>query len=208
MYTDVTLVINKEFSLTKIALIDSGADMNFIQEELIPFKYHEKSSERLIQANGEKLINKIPNVLICDDGIYFETIFTLIKDLPSKIIFGTPFMALLYPFLVTDKGIKTNMLGRDIFFRFIIPPVLKGKHSSKKVTILTDINERGIYKADTGLSSLKTQILLVDQMIENDKRKLNKTKRQRYVLILLLLFCISTNIKSNLLVQKNLVEKA
>ena len=48
MYTDVTLVINKEFSLTKIALIDSGADMNFIQEELIPFKYHEKSSERLI----------------------------------------------------------------------------------------------------------------------------------------------------------------
>ena len=51
-------------------------------------------------------------------------------------------MALLYPFLVTDKGIKTNMLGRDIFFRFIIPPVLKEKHSSKKVTILIDINER------------------------------------------------------------------
>ena len=47
-YTDITLVINREFSLTEIALIDSGADMNFIQEKLIPFKYHEKSSERLI----------------------------------------------------------------------------------------------------------------------------------------------------------------
>ena len=31
-HTEITLVINKEFSLTEIALIDSGADMNCIQE--------------------------------------------------------------------------------------------------------------------------------------------------------------------------------
>ena len=31
-HTKVTLVINKEFSLTKVALIDSGVDMNCIQE--------------------------------------------------------------------------------------------------------------------------------------------------------------------------------
>ena len=31
-HTKITLVINKEFSLTEIALIDSGADMNCIQE--------------------------------------------------------------------------------------------------------------------------------------------------------------------------------
>ena len=122
------------------------------------------------------------------------------------MILGTPFMALLYPFLVTDEGIKTNVLGKDIFFRFIVPPVLKEKHFSKKVTILTDINERGINKAETNLSSLKTEIVLVNQLTENDKKKDNKTKRQRYVLILLLLFCISTNIKSNL--QEYLVEKA
>ena len=30
--------------------------MNCIQEGLIPLKYYEKSSERLTQANGEKLI--------------------------------------------------------------------------------------------------------------------------------------------------------
>ena len=29
-HTEITLVINKEFSLTKVALIDSGADMNCI----------------------------------------------------------------------------------------------------------------------------------------------------------------------------------
>ena len=55
-HTEITLIINKDFSSTEIALIDSGADMNCIQEGLIPLKYYEKSSERLTQANGEKLI--------------------------------------------------------------------------------------------------------------------------------------------------------
>ena len=105
--------------------------MNCIQERLIPLKYYDKSSERLIQANGEKLmINyKIRNVHICHDGIYFETVF--FKDLPSKIILGTPFIALIYSFLVTDEGIKTNVLETDIFFKSIVPPVLKEKENKK-----------------------------------------------------------------------------
>ena len=67
-HIEITLVINKEFSLTKIALIDSSADMNCIQEGLIPLRYYEKSSDRLAQANREKLIinYKIPNVHICN----------------------------------------------------------------------------------------------------------------------------------------------
>ena len=110
-HTNITLVINKEFSLTEIALIDSGADMNCIQEGLIPLKYYKKPSERLTQANGEKLIinYKIPNVHICNDEICFETFFVLIKNLYSKVILGNPFMALLYPFLTTNEGIKTNV---------------------------------------------------------------------------------------------------
>ena len=31
-HTEITLVINKKFSLTEIALIDSGADMNYMLE--------------------------------------------------------------------------------------------------------------------------------------------------------------------------------
>ena len=31
-HTKITLIINKEFFLTKFALIESGADMNYIQE--------------------------------------------------------------------------------------------------------------------------------------------------------------------------------
>ena len=91
-HTKIIFIINKEFSLIEIALIDSGVDMNCIQEGLIPLKYYEKSSERLTQANGEKLIinYKIPNVHICNDGICFEIVFVLIKDLSSKIILGIP----------------------------------------------------------------------------------------------------------------------
>ena len=51
--------------------------MNCIQEGLIPLKYYEKSSERLTQANSEKLIinYKIPSVHICNDRVCFETLF-------------------------------------------------------------------------------------------------------------------------------------
>ena len=109
--------------MTKIALTDSGADM----KRLIPLKYYERSSDRLIQANGEKLIinYKIPIVCIrCHDRIYFEIAFVLIKDFPFKIILGTPFMNLIYPFLVTDEGIKTYIREKDIFFKLILPLVL------------------------------------------------------------------------------------
>ena len=45
--TKIILIINKEFSLAEVTLIDSGVDnMNCIQEILIPLKYYEKSSQR------------------------------------------------------------------------------------------------------------------------------------------------------------------
>ena len=93
---------------------------------------------------------------------------------------------------MTGEGIKTKVLGKDIFFRFILPLVLKENHSSKKVTILKVINERGIYRTERSLSSLKTEISLDDQLIENDKKK---SKQDKEIEICSpLLFCISTDI--------------
>ena len=60
-YTEITLVVHKEFSLTVFALDDSGGDMNCIQEGLIPSKYYELTTDRLTQANGDRL--KISNKL-------------------------------------------------------------------------------------------------------------------------------------------------
>ena len=170
-HTKITLVINNKFSLTEIALIDSFVDMNCIQEGLIPLKYYEISSERLTQANGEKhIINyKIPNVHICNDGICFETIFVLIKGLSSKIILGNPFMALLYPFLTTDEGIKTNVLGKDILFKFILPPIPKEIYSLDNTSIIKEIDRERIYKKNKHLLSLKLEIVyerIADQLTD------------------------------------------
>jgi hypothetical protein len=54
-YVEVTLIINTEFQITTIALLDSGADMNCIQEVIIPTKYYEKHTEKLHQASGTRL---------------------------------------------------------------------------------------------------------------------------------------------------------
>ena len=46
-YTEITLVVHKEFSLIVVTLVDSGADMNCIKEGLILSKYYESTTDRL-----------------------------------------------------------------------------------------------------------------------------------------------------------------
>ena len=79
-YTKITLVVHKEFSLTIIALVDSGADMNCIQEGLIPSKYYESTTDRLTQANGDrlKISNKLTKAYIYNNEINLRTPFFFI----------------------------------------------------------------------------------------------------------------------------------
>ena len=51
-FTKVKIVVSHDYHFTVIVMINSGADMNCIQEGLIPSKYFEKSTERLVSANG------------------------------------------------------------------------------------------------------------------------------------------------------------
>ena len=46
-YIEITLIVHKEFSLTVVALVDSGFDMNCLQEGLIPSKYYESTTNVL-----------------------------------------------------------------------------------------------------------------------------------------------------------------
>ena len=64
-------------------------------------------------------------------------------------------MALLYPLLMTDEGIKINVL----IFRFTSPLIPKEICSFNKVTILKDINEEGI---------CRTKGSLDDQLTDNE----------------------------------------
>ena len=62
-------------------MIDSGADMNCIQEELIPSKYFEKSTERLASANGSqmKIKYQLNNAHVCHDNVGFKIPSVLLK---------------------------------------------------------------------------------------------------------------------------------
>ena len=98
-----------------------------------------------------------------------KLLFVLIKDLSSKIILGNPFMALLYPFLTTYEGIKTNVLGKDIHFKFILPPIPKEIYSLDNISIIKEIDKERIYQKNKHLLSLKSKIIyerIVDQLTE------------------------------------------
>ena len=54
-HSKVRIVISKDFEFEVVALIDSGADLNCIQEGIIPSKYFRKTKERLTSASGRKM---------------------------------------------------------------------------------------------------------------------------------------------------------
>ena len=100
--------------------------MNCIQEGIFPTQFYEKTTSRLTGAGGTKLIvnYKVSDVHICNDQDYcYKTHLILVKDLSSPLILGTPFITKLYPFMVHDDGIRTNVFGKEIIFKFCEPPL-------------------------------------------------------------------------------------
>ena len=120
-YTKITLKINPDYQSTFIALIDSGADLNCIQEWLIPTVYFVKTSQRLSIASNDplKVQYKIPQGHICKNDICIKTSFLLVKNISDQIVLGTPFLTQLYPFQIDDQGLKTKYNNQEILFEFI-----------------------------------------------------------------------------------------
>ena len=120
-YTKITLKINPNYQATLVALIDSGADLNCIQEGLIPPVYFVKTSQRLSTASNDplKVQYKIPQGHICKQGICIKTSFLLIKNISHQIVLGTPFLTQLYPFQIDSQGLRTKYNNKEILFEFI-----------------------------------------------------------------------------------------
>ena len=154
-YIEITLVVHKEFSLTVVALVDFGADMNCIQEGLILSKYYESIADILTQANGDrlKISNKLTKAYIHNNGINFRTPFFLTNKLSSKVIQGNPLLALPYLFSTTDNGICTNILETELNFKFILPPIPKDIHLPKEISIFKDINTDEPIANDDGITT-------------------------------------------------------
>jgi hypothetical protein len=144
-YSKINLIV-KDKTYELIALIDSGADLNCIQEGLIPTQYYEKTKESLRGANGNRLqvSYKLSSAKICKDQICYKTFFLLVRNIHESIILGTPFLALLYPFTVNNAAITTNALGREIKFEFSEPPKIRDLNSiqSKVISFINQINNK------------------------------------------------------------------
>nr|KYP36859.1 hypothetical protein KK1_041991 [Cajanus cajan] len=69
-----------------------------------------------------KINYKLSSAKICKNKICYETSFVLVKNMNIPCILGTPFLSLLYPFTVTEKGLETKILGNNLCFEFIYPP--------------------------------------------------------------------------------------
>ncbi|GAV89744.1 hypothetical protein CFOL_v3_33157, partial [Cephalotus follicularis] len=119
-HINITIVIQDSFKLQTITLIDSGAQMNCIQEGLIPTKLFEKTKQRLSTANGENfsIKFKISDVHICNDDICIKQTFILVKDLDIGIILVQPFLEVNKPFKVKNEGIMTKIFQQKIVFAF------------------------------------------------------------------------------------------
>ena len=140
-YTNVKLIV-EDFEIEIVALIDSEADMNCIQEGIILTKYYEKTGQELFATNKGKLEIefKLQNIHICQNNYYFRTQFILVQNMTEPLILGTHFITLLYPFQVTDEGVKTTILGNTIFFPFIYPLTKKEIHQVQSDSINKRIN--------------------------------------------------------------------
>ena len=105
----IKLFIKPDFSKEFIALIDYGANINYIQDGLIPTGYFEQTLQTAVGANKQPLQikYKISNVHVCNKNVCYKISLLLVKDMNKEIILGTPFLSLLYPFRVDAEGIKT-----------------------------------------------------------------------------------------------------
>ena len=98
-HSKVRIVISTDFEFEVVALIDSGANLNCIQEGIIPCKYFRKTKERLTSASGGRMQIefKILKPHVCQDNACFKTTFVLDKNMTDRVILGNSFICLLYP---------------------------------------------------------------------------------------------------------------
>ena len=87
-FTKVKIVVSHDYYFTVIAMINSGVDMNCIQKRLIPSKYFEKSTERLVFTNGTqmKIKYELNNTHVCHGNVCFKIPSVLVKNMTDKVI--------------------------------------------------------------------------------------------------------------------------
>ncbi|KAL4182779.1 hypothetical protein AMTRI_Chr11g151960 [Amborella trichopoda] len=173
----ITIVINDEFEFQSLALIDSGADLNCLNEGLVPTKYFDKTTQILNTADSSRLFikYKLSNAKICTEGHCFPTPFIMVKGLSQAVILGVHFLTLLYPVTVSHTGLETNTHGTPIKFEFIDKPKIKEINTVKQ-NMKNKENFLGSLQLEIKhkLTREKLQSLEIIQKIQNLKSFIEK----------------------------------
>ncbi|KAL4198759.1 hypothetical protein AMTRI_Chr03g141690 [Amborella trichopoda] len=132
-FVQVKIIVAKDYSFETSALIDSGADLNCIDEGLVPSKYFDKTTQILNTADGSRLfINyKLSNDSVCNNHQCLDTPFIMVKGLSQAVILGVPFLTLLYPLTIDQTGISSTIQNIPLHFNFIHKPKLKELNNVK-----------------------------------------------------------------------------
>jgi FtsZ-binding cell division protein ZapB len=132
----------QDFELSVVVLIDTGVDLNCIQEGLVPTKYYSKSKETLRSSNGSKMqiTFEISKAHVCQDNVCFKTTFVLVKNMTDKVILGLPFITLLYPFTTDQDGLITYPMDEKVKFKFLGKPERSQLNAFKSNSISKSVN--------------------------------------------------------------------
>lgn len=89
------ILIIKELEVPVNALIDSGADFNYISEGTIPSRFFKKTFQVLNTAKGEKILvrHKLSNITIYLNEGSIKMDFLVRPNLTKLVILGTPFLS-------------------------------------------------------------------------------------------------------------------
>ncbi|KAG5580127.1 hypothetical protein H5410_050754 [Solanum commersonii] len=115
-YVKCTILIDNTFSITNIAMINSGADVSCMQEGLVPTKCFEKTTHMVKSASGHAL------------------------DIKYKLSnTRTPFINAIYPFTnISAKGFSATYKNQDISYTFIIEPI------SRDINALIEMKQKHV----------------------------------------------------------------
>ncbi|KAG5572496.1 hypothetical protein H5410_062262, partial [Solanum commersonii] len=126
-YVKCTILIDNTFSITNIAMIDSGADVSCIQEGLVPIKYFKKTTHMVKSPSSHAL------------DIKYKLSNTLKNQLYPPIILGTPFINAIYPFTnINAKGFSATYKNQDISYTFITEPI------SRDINALIEMKQKHV----------------------------------------------------------------
>jgi hypothetical protein len=128
----ITLIFSDDFKL------DTSADLNCIQEGVVPKRFLQNTSEKLFAANNSKLhIAGKTQASVFNNDISLKTFFVVIKDINHTIIIGTPFIDMITPSQAHHNRITSKINNIKLVFPFLEKSKTRNLNLIKACSIYT-----------------------------------------------------------------------